>query len=164
VSVSEAVLNQFVDLLQRFIQLHPNLAIPEHFVRFRQQMESARSSGSGSLEDYNFLLRVFIVLAHRENPPTMGELSAELGVPLSSATRQVDWLVRANFVERVNDPHDRRVVRVRMTESGRQLYQIGIGYNKQQIAYLLKDFSLDEQTELLRLMTKLFDALLTSQG
>jgi hypothetical protein len=61
------------------------------------------------------------------------------------------------------DPHDRRVVRVHMTSSGEQLYQIGMEYNKQQIAHLLKDFSAIEQTQLLRLLDKLLDAFSAGQ-
>ncbi len=157
-AVSENIVVQYVELLQRFIRLHLNWMLPEHLVRFKQQMESSRGS-AGNLEDYTFLFRVFTILAQSETPPTMSELSTDLNVPFSTATRLIDWLVRASFVERVPDPHDRRVVRVRMTESGRQLYQIGMDYNKQQIAYVLKNFSSDEQAQLLRLMNKLVDAL-----
>ncbi len=83
---------------------------------------------------------------------------------LSSATRIVDWLVNASCVERVDDPHDRRVVRVRMTEKGQQLYERGLDFNKQRIAQLLGNFTLDEQAQLLRLMTKLLDSLLRAEG
>jgi DNA-binding MarR family transcriptional regulator len=66
-------------------------------------------------------------------------------------------------VERLPDARDRRVVRVHMTATGEQLYQIGMDYNKQQIARLLKDFSAAEQAQLLRLMNKLLDAFVGEQ-
>jgi DNA-binding MarR family transcriptional regulator len=94
----------------------------------------------------------------------MGELGAELGVALSSVTRIVDWLSDAGCVERIDDPHDRRIVRVRMTDHGRQLYQVGVNHYKERIAGLLRDFSGDEQAELLRLMTKLLDSMLAADG
>jgi DNA-binding MarR family transcriptional regulator len=78
---------------------------------------------------------------------------------MSTATRIVDWLVRGDMVERVNDPHDRRVVRVGMSKSGRELYETGMAYNKQRIENLLKDFSSEEQAQLLLLMNKLFNSL-----
>ena len=99
---TELVAGQFIDLLQNFIRLHPNLVMPEHVVRFKQQMEKLR--GSGNSEDHTFLMRVFIILAQSENPLSMGELSAALKIPLSSATRIVDWLVRGKFLERTYDP------------------------------------------------------------
>jgi DNA-binding MarR family transcriptional regulator len=93
----------------------------------------------------------------------MGELSSELDVPMSTATRIVDGLVRGGMAERVNDPNDRRVVRVGMSKNGRELYEAGMAYNKQRIAKLLKDFTAEEQAQLLNLMNKLFDALLNEK-
>jgi DNA-binding MarR family transcriptional regulator len=82
---------------------------------------------------------------------------------MSTATRIVDGLVRAEMVERVNDANDRRVVRVGMSKNGRELYETGMAYNKQRITKLLKDFTAEEQTQLLNLMNKLFDALLSEK-
>lgn len=161
-AVPAQTVEQYMELLQRFVCLRFDLMLPEHMVRFKQQLENSRG-GAGSGEDYTFLFRIFTLLAHSETPPTMSELSANLNLPFSSTTRLIDWLVRASFVERLPDPHDRRVVRVQMTTSGEQVYQIGMDYNKQQIARLLKDFSATEQTQLLRLMNKLLDAFVAEE-
>ncbi|MFL7870137.1 MAG: MarR family winged helix-turn-helix transcriptional regulator, partial [Anaerolineales bacterium] len=75
------------------------------------------------------------------------------------ATRIVDGLVGANFIERIPDESDRRVVRVRMTETGREIYQSVMEFNKQRITHMLSKFTLEEQTQLLHLMNKLFDSL-----
>jgi len=154
---TELVAGQFIDLVQSFIRLRPNWVMPEHLVRFKQQMEKLR--GSGNSEDHTFLVRVFIVLAHSETPLTMGELSAELKVPLSSATRIVDWLVRGKFLERTYDPKDRRVVLVKMTKIGEQFFQTAMDYNKKRIAHLMEKFSVEEQEQLLHLMSKLLNKL-----
>jgi DNA-binding MarR family transcriptional regulator len=90
----------------------------------------------------------------------MSKLSTELNVPMSSATRIVDWLVNSGMVERVNDPNDRRVVRVNVSKNGRAMYETGLVHNKKRISLLLKDFTQDEQTQLLYLMEKLFNSLL----
>jgi DNA-binding MarR family transcriptional regulator len=161
-TVSAHTIEQYMELLQRFVCLRIDLMLPEHLVRFKQQMEISRR-GAGGSEDYTFLFRIFTLLAHSDTPPTMSELSAYLKLPFSSTTRLIDWLVRASFVERITDPHDRRVVRVHMTSSGEQLYQLSMDYNKQQIARLLKDFSAAEQTQLLRLMHKLIDAIVAEE-
>jgi DNA-binding MarR family transcriptional regulator len=161
-AVSAQTVEQFMELLQRFVCLRFDLMLPEHVVRFKQHLENSRG-GAGSGEDYTFLFRIFTLLAQSETPPTMSELSANLNLPFSSTTRLIDWLVRASLVERIPDPRDRRVVRVHMTSSGEQLYQLGMDYNKQQIARLLKDFSVAEQTQLLRLMNKLIDAFVAGE-
>jgi DNA-binding MarR family transcriptional regulator len=72
----------------------------------------------------------------------------------------VDGLAQGGMVERVNDPNDRRVVRVGLSTNGRKLYETGMAYSKQRIMNLLKDFSPREQAQLVRLMNKLLDALL----
>jgi DNA-binding MarR family transcriptional regulator len=163
-AVSVQTVEQYMELLQRFVGLRIDLMLPEHLVRFKQQMETSRR-GAGGNEDYTFLFRIFTLLAapHGDAPPTMSELSAYLNLPFSSTTRLIDWLVRASFVERILDPRDRRVVRVHMTDSGEQLYQMSMDHNKQQIARLLKDFSATEQVQLLRLMNKLLDAFNANQ-
>ena len=154
--------NQFMELMQRYICLRPRLILPEHVIQFRKKMEGFKESGNAP-EDTSFLFRILILLAQSETSPTMSELGASLGVPMSTATRIVDWLVRGGMADRFNDPNDRRVVRVRMRPAGRAMYDMGMTYNKQRIIRLLKDFSPEEQTQLLNLMTKLFDSLLSEK-
>jgi DNA-binding MarR family transcriptional regulator len=161
---TERTAEQFVDLIQRYICLRPKMILPQHVIQFRKKMEGLKNKmdgAGGSPEDHSFLFRILILLARSDVPITMSELSAELDVPMSTATRIVDWLVRGDMVERVNDPNDRRVVRVGMSKGGRELYKTGMGYNRQRIGNLLKDFSSEEQAQLLKLMNKLFDSLVT---
>jgi len=154
----------FVELVQRFIRLRPSLILPEPAVRFKQQViESLQSSQMGGAEDYHFVIRTLLLLAQCQQPPTMGELSANLNIPFSSATRIIDWLVQGHFVERLSDPSDRRIVRVHMTATGQQLYQAFLDHIEQRIAHLLVNFSAEEQADLLRLLKKLLDSLLEDQ-
>jgi DNA-binding MarR family transcriptional regulator len=64
------------------------------------------------LEALAFLLR---------HEATMHELSEEMGIATSAATALADKLVARGAVERVSDPHDRRVVRLRVTDGVRAL-------------------------------------------
>ena len=123
-------------------------------------MQDLKIGGASNQEDRAFVFRIFIILERSGTPPTMGELSAELGIPLSSATRIIDGLVSGNFIERIPDESDRRVVRVQMTTTGKEIYQTAMEFNKQRIAHLLSKFTLDEQTQLLHLMNKMFDSLM----
>jgi DNA-binding MarR family transcriptional regulator len=50
---------------------------------------------------------------------SLGEAADQLQVSLAAASRLVDDLVRRGMVERHEDPADRRMKRVRLTESGR---------------------------------------------
>lgn len=151
--------DHFLELLEEFIRLRPGLVVPEHLVQFKDKMEALRGYGRNTPEDIPFLFRVFAVLAHDPAPPTMGELGSALEIPLSSVTRTVDWMVRGGFVERVNDPGDRRVVRVHMTEAGRAFHRASVAYARRRIDRLLADFSPEEQLVFLKLLKKLLDAV-----
>jgi DNA-binding MarR family transcriptional regulator len=159
---TEKTAEQFMDLVQRYIRLRPKLILPEQVAQFKKKMETLKGSSHNS-EDRTFIFRILMLLSRNQEPLTMSELSTELDVPMSSATRIVDGLVRGGMVERVNDPNDRRVVRVTMSQSGRELYETGMTHNKQRITRLLKDFTPEEQAQLLSLINKLFDALMNEK-
>lgn len=160
---TERTVEQFVELFHRYMNLHIKLELPEDVALFRKKMATLKSA-SQTFEDKSFLYRIFILLSRGDEPLTMGRLSSELDVPLSTTTRIVDGLVQAGIVKRINDPSDRRVVRVGMSENGRELYEAAIAYNKQRMANLLNVFTEAEQEQLLKLMNKLFDAFVNAQN
>ncbi|MBT3362450.1 MAG: winged helix DNA-binding protein [Chloroflexi bacterium] len=53
---------------------------------------------------------------------TMKELAENMLIEQSAATRIVEGLVRKDLLERVLDGKDRRVIRINLTEKGRQIY------------------------------------------
>ena len=56
-------------------------------------------------------------------PPTIGELAGYLLLRSHSTVELVDRAAAAGLVERTGDPHDGRVVRVRLTEAGDRILQ-----------------------------------------
>jgi hypothetical protein len=59
-----------------------------------------------------------------EDPnPTMGQLGRSLSRPLSTVSRMVSQLEERGYAERLRDATDARVVRVALTDVGRQLYE-----------------------------------------
>jgi DNA-binding MarR family transcriptional regulator len=99
-----------------------------------------------------------MILSHGA-PVTMGELSQLMDVPLSTATRMVDWLVATHFVARQHDPEDRRIVHVSLTEAGQNMLRVHGNYMRKRIERLLRHFNSDERQNLLMLMRKLLKAL-----
>lgn len=73
--------------------------------------------------------------------PSMSELSAELSLRPSSMTGLIDGLVQRGKVERLEDPADRRVVRVRLTEAGRSEREAHRQHLRQELMELLSDLS-----------------------
>jgi len=85
---------------------------------------------------------------------TMGELSSALAVPLSTATRIVDWLVDNGFTQRLPDPEDRRVVRVALTDIGWEMHEIIENYIRQRVQQILSCLTFEERATLLTLIGK----------
>lgn len=160
---TERTAEQFMEMIQRYMNLRPKLILPEHVAQFKQKMQALRGATAYQHGDHAFVFRILMLLSQNAEPISMSELSSQLEVPMSTATRIVDGLVQGGMAERVTDPNDRRIVRVGMTRNGRELYETGRTYSKQRIAKLLKDFTAEEQTQLLTLMNKLLDALLNEQ-
>jgi DNA-binding MarR family transcriptional regulator len=84
----------------------------------------------------------------------MGQLSKELDVPLSTATRIVNGLVDNGLAERTDDPEDRRVVRVILTETGRSLHQIMNEFMRERIDQILGRFTAEEREQFIFLLLK----------
>jgi len=54
-----------------------------------------------------------------EGPMRLNDLAALMGTSAPTASRAVDALAEAGFVERLTDPSDRRAIRIELTAEGR---------------------------------------------
>ena len=97
-------------------------------------------------------------LYHHSNL-TMGELSQYLAVPLSTATRMVDWWVENEFAQRLNDPEDRRVVRVSLTDIGQKLHELIEKSLSESVQQCLNCLTPEEQIILVNLIRKVAQGL-----
>jgi DNA-binding MarR family transcriptional regulator len=157
----KASIDQITALVQGFVQLwikfegmlHNELAKKHNLT-----ITNSRSKETQHELDYGLFYRVSNSI-YPADALTMGELSNALAVPLSTATRITNWLVANNFVERLPDPEDRRVVRVALTETGKELHQTLEKYTEEQVEKVLDSLSAEEQVMLLTLIGKVFSAL-----
>lgn len=90
---------------------------------------------------------------------TMGEFSNALSVPLSTATRIADWLVENEYIQRSPDSDDRRVVRVSLTEKGKEIFKTIDQYIRQRIQQILSNLTAEERIILLTLVSKVLSGL-----
>jgi len=90
---------------------------------------------------------------------TMGEFSNALSVPLSTATRIADWLVDHEYIQRLPDSDDRRVVRVSLTDTGKELFKAIDRYIRQRMQQILSSLTDEERTILLTLVSKVVSGL-----
>jgi len=90
---------------------------------------------------------------------TMGEFSNALSVPLSTATRIADWLVDNGYLQRLPDSDDRRVVRISLTNTGKELFEAIDRYIRQRMQQILSSLTAEERTVLLTLVSKVVSGL-----
>jgi DNA-binding MarR family transcriptional regulator len=66
-------------------------------------------------------LKALVELERPETRGTVTALAEDLGVSAASASRAADGLVRKKLATRIEDPDDRRVRRLALTDTGREL-------------------------------------------
>lgn len=84
-----------------------------------------------------------------------GEIGEKMMVTVSNLTGIVDRLEEKGVVARERDFHDRRVVRVRLTEKGSKLYKNTIPLFEKSISQFFSPLSKSQQKELAALLRKL---------
>ena len=151
-----AHIDQAAAIVRDFVSLRPRLklALPPDMARAKAQFDTLRLAG-----DHNTLLQVGVALARQPEPLSMGELSKALDVPLSTATRIMDWWVKRGYAERSPDAQDRRVVRVALTKSGRDLLKAVNKLMRQRVEQVLRHFTPEERETLVVLLHKLVASL-----
>ncbi|MEV0530184.1 MarR family transcriptional regulator [Kitasatospora sp. NPDC050463] len=110
---------------------------------FARRMEQVRSSdGVGALDRAAYLL---LDRLERHGPANVKALADALGVDSSTVTRQVAPLVAAGLVGRVQDPADRRAVRLALSPIGaRRLAEVRAG-RAELARRLVADWAPEEQ-------------------
>ena len=161
-SSSVATRKDTVDILLRLFYLRHRFRgkLPEQIVNLKTSIkEHNLREKIEQINDRDVFFTIGLVFSRQSRPLTMGDLSRILGVPFSTATRTVDWLVNNSYVQRLPDPEDRRVVRVELTAAGNELYGAMNDLLLEKAEQLLHDFSLEERKEFGRLLGKLVDKL-----
>ncbi len=151
-----------VDILLRLFDLRRRFRgkLPEQILNIKTSIQEHNLHEKiKQISDHDVFFTLGFVFSRQPEPITMGDLSRILGVPFSTATRTVDWLVENGYVQRLADPEDRRVVRVELTEAGKELYKAMNALLLQSAEQFLHNFSPEERKELGRLLGKLVDNL-----
>jgi DNA-binding MarR family transcriptional regulator len=142
------------DLIKRLYTLRNRFRaiLPENLTSLMEQAKlEGKREGVSSINQYYFM---GILLYRQTEPITMGDLSRLLDVPFSTATHCVDWFVKNNFARRLADPDDRRVVRVELTDSGKQIMELVNEFIYQRILRIMDSFTDDEQGQMIYLLRK----------
>lgn len=90
-----------------------------------------------------------LVLAS-EGSCNVSAVADDLRVHMSNATRTCDRLVRAGLLERRRTEQDRRQVLLVLSEAGRELYEIAMGYRRRRLEELMARMEPEDRVELAR--------------
>ncbi len=84
--------------------------------------------------------RILVIIASRGSV-NLGEVAEALGVHASNATRSVDRLVTAGFVERADNPDDRRYLVLKLAPKGHDLVERVMAYRRSSFTEIMQQMS-----------------------
>jgi DNA-binding MarR family transcriptional regulator len=149
-----------VKLLQRIIRLRSRfkVVLPENMAMLKKQIHDSNQSGKAAgINDAGLFYNVGNVFSRYPGPISMGELSHDLEVPLSTATRTMDWMVNNGYAQRLPDPNDRRIVRVDLTDKGKETFQAISTFMLERVGQALSQLNPTERAAFMTLLNKVLD-------
>jgi DNA-binding MarR family transcriptional regulator len=153
---------EIVEIMQRVFRLKNRfrVGVPENIVILRERIRASNLGGkTGYSNDFDLFHNVGLVFSRHDGPISMGELSRDLNIPLSTATRTMDWMVENGYAQRLPDPQDRRIVRVELTEAGLEIYGAINQFFMERIEQFMGQFTPEERETFTSLLSKVLDAL-----
>jgi DNA-binding MarR family transcriptional regulator len=85
---------------------------------------------------------------HYKGPCGMSEISERFDVTAAAASQLVDKLVQAGYIERTEDPSDRRAKLLKLSSEGAKLVDNGIQERYRWMEDLTSKFNTAEQTKI----------------
>lgn len=90
-----------------------------------------------------------------ESIKTMSETAEILKITLGTLTTSINRLVKKGYVRRLQDEKDRRIVLIKLTDSGQEAFKTHEDFHMEMIAKMLMDLNLEEDKALLGSLEKL---------
>ena len=100
-----------------------------------------------------------LMILDKETEATMGSLARLMNVSTAAMTGSVARLVNSGFALRLDDPKDRRIVRIHLTPNGRKVLDKLKQQRRQTIIRLFKEISEEDRQNYLRILTQIKDIL-----
>ncbi len=149
---------QISEIVRNFVQIWIKFESMLHNELLELQNHHSKKNTTSSEPLPNTILELVYRISsciHLLENPTMGKLSNALSLPLSTATRMVDYLVDRGYIERLSDTTDRRVVRVSLTEEGEKIHRFIENCSAERVKQMMFCLTDDEQSTLFTLLNKI---------
>ncbi len=95
---------------------------------------------------------------HHRGACGMSEISQRFEITNAAASQHVDKLVQAGFIERTEDPRDRRVKNIQLSAKGKRMIEKGMEKRYRWVDQLAKSLSEKEREETAAALTVLTEA------
>ncbi len=129
--------------------------MPPEMAEVRNLVDELRLKNTIQRNNLFIIIHHMTIMMYPNNKPTIGELSHALALPLSTTSKIMSFLVKNNYCKRLHDRNDRRIVRVVLTDTGRQNLEMSRKYIAQRGQEILTALTAEEQTTLLALLNKI---------
>lgn len=109
-----------------------------------------KKNGRKILHQYPITSTQFIALqwVTEKGNLTIGELSKRIGLAFSTTTDLVDRMENNNLVERIRDEKDRRVVRIRALDKGKNIIKEVVKNRQEYVGTVLSSISVEKVEEM----------------
>lgn len=114
--------------------------------------------------EYELLVLLVLNLDDKRKALSVTELSSLLQITSAGVTHLVNPLEAAGYVERLRDPHDRRIVLVGLTGKGAEVAQALITEIQGQLIGLVNHLGEEESKTLIRLMSQATEYFISQFG
>jgi len=137
------------------------LALTQELFQLMKQLPrpKLKQSSVDGLTRSEYELLVMLVMSSNDGKQafTVTEISNLLQVTPAGVTHLINPLEEAGCIERLPDPHDRRVVRIGLTDKGTQVAETLISEVQENLIGLVDHLGEDDSRTLIRLMSKAID-------
>jgi len=89
----------------------------------------------------------------------MSQIANELYIKLPTASSLVDRLIEGKYVKRIDDKSDRRIIKIDLTEKGKQILITTMKAKMKKVKFILDKLSAEEKKSLISIMKNLHKKL-----
>ncbi|OGL47631.1 MAG: hypothetical protein A2149_09115 [Candidatus Schekmanbacteria bacterium RBG_16_38_11] len=144
-----------VAAVQKIDKLENQIAkVRDFFIEFTNRVISFDSKRLKSDFNLSQLKAMSAFRGDEGKDHTMGELSRNIQVTMPSMTEMIDGLEELGIAERWRDSNDRRVVRVKLTEKGKQMRKEYMARRRQELENIFSKLSVEDWDELINSLEK----------
>jgi DNA-binding MarR family transcriptional regulator len=104
--------------------------------------------------EYELLVMLVMNLGEDKKAFTVTEISNLLQITPAGVTHLINPLEDTGTIERLQDPHDRRIVRIGLTDKGTQVAEALISEVQEQLIGLVNHLGEEDSKTLIRLMSQ----------